>query len=81
MSYSKLKTSTGTTFKVKCVIVDHTDLIANEDLANFIIDHLEHYAYDTMTQRYYIPQTEPLSTILLIKFPFLIIREVAYVIQ
>lgn len=76
-----LKTSTGTTFKVKCVIIDHTDLIANEDLANFVIDYLEHYAYDANMQRYYIPETEPLSSILLIKFPNLMIREVAYVIQ
>lgn len=76
-----LKTSTGTTFKVKCVIVDHTDLIGNEDLANFVVDYLEHYAYDANMQRYYIPETEPLSSIILIKFPFLQVKEVAYVIQ
>lgn len=74
-----LKTSTGTTFKVRCVIIEHTDLIGNEDLANFIVDYLEHYAYDYNTSRYYIPETEPLSTVLLIKFPFLMIREVSYV--
>lgn len=76
-----LKTSTGTTFKVKCVIIDHTDLIGNEDLANYVIDYLEHYAYDANLQRYYVPETEPLSSIILIKFPFLQVREVAYVIQ
>ena len=77
----KLKTSTGTTFKVKCVIIDHTDLIANDDLANYIIDYLEHYAYDANQQRYYVPVTESISSSLLIKFPFLQIKEVAYVIQ
>ena len=76
-----LKTSTGTTFKVKCVVLDHTDLIGNEDLTNFIMDYLEHYAYDQNSQRYYVPETEPLSSILLIKFPFLNIKEVEYVIQ
>ena len=77
----KLKISTGTTFKVRCVIIDHTDLIANEDLSNFIIDYLDHYAYDQNMQRYYVPETEPLSSIILIKFPFLQVKEVAYVIQ
>lgn len=76
-----LKISTGTTFKISCVVIDHTDLIANEDLANYIIDYLEHYAYDNNTQRYYVPVTEPISSILLIKFPFLTVKEVAYVIQ
>ena len=76
-----MKTSTGTTFRVKCVILDHTDLIGNEDLTNFVMDYLEHYAYDQNSQRYYVPETEPLSSILLIKFPFLNIKEVEYVIQ
>jgi hypothetical protein len=76
-----LKTSTGTRFRVKCVVLDHTDLIGNEDLTNFIMDYLEHYAYDQNSQRYYVPETEPLSSILLIKFPFLTIKEVEYVIQ
>ena len=76
----KLKTSTGTTFKVRCVIISHTDLIANELLENFILDHLEHYLFDLNTYRYFIPETEPLSSILLMKFPFLTVREVSYVI-
>lgn len=77
---SNIKTSTGTTFKVKCVVIDHTDLIANDDLANYIIDYLEHYAYDQNMQRYYVPITESISSSLLIKFPNLMIREVSYVI-
>ena len=77
---TKFKTSAGTTFKVKCVIIEHTDLIANQELIDFVMDYLERYAYDMNTQRYYIPETEPLSSIILIKFPFLMIREVAYVI-
>ena len=77
----KLKISTGTTFRVRCVIIEHTDLIGNEDLANFVMDYLEHYAYDLNMQRYYIPETEPLSSVILMKFPFLQVKEVAYVIQ
>lgn len=76
-----LKTSTGTTFKVRCVVIDHTDLIANEELENFVLDHLEHYVFDFNTQRYYVPETEPICSIILMRFPFLTVREVAYVIQ
>lgn len=75
-----LKTSTGTTFRVRCVIIDHTDLIGNEQLENFILDNLEHYVFDLNSYRYFIPETEPLSSIILMKFPFLTVREVAYVI-
>lgn len=80
MNCSNLKTSTGTTFRVRCVIIDHTNLIANEDLAAFVMDYLEHYIFDLNSYRYFIPETEPLCSVLLIKFPFLMIREVSYVI-
>jgi hypothetical protein len=77
---TSLKTSTGTQFRVRCVIISHTDLIANELLENFVLDNLEHYVFDLNSYRYFIPETEPLSSIILMKFPFLTVREVAYVI-
>lgn len=75
-----LKTSTGTVFKVRCVIISHTDLIANTELENFVLDNLERYLFDYNTQRYFVPETEPLSSIILMRFPFLTVREVSYVI-
>ena len=75
-----LKTSTGTKFQVRCVIINHTDLIANEELENFVLDNLEHYVFDLNSYRYFIPETEPLSSIVLMRFPFLTVREVSYVI-
>jgi hypothetical protein len=78
---TKLKTSTGTVFQVRCVTISQMDLLDNNELENFVLSHLEHYVFDLNSYRYYIPETEPLSTILLIKFPFLQVKEVAYVIQ
>lgn len=77
---NNIKASTGTTFRVRCVIISHTDLIANEQLENFVLDNLERYFFDMNAMRYYIPETEPLSSIILMKFPFLTVKEVAYVI-